>query len=90
MAKNLIWGPILAHVAQIWCPKFLFCGFYLHWILDIVASNCMQFQGKRMIQPQENGKKPNFGPGLGPLGPNSGCHFFLKKDLNSPVSRYRG
>ena len=30
-----------------------------------------------MIQTQENGKKPNFGPDLGQLGPNSDCQFFF-------------
>ena len=29
----------------------------------------MQFQGKHMIQTQENGEKPHFGPNLGQLGP---------------------
>ena len=32
-----------------------------------------------MIQAQENGEKLHFGPHLGPLGPNSGCHFFPQK-----------
>ena len=34
-----------------------------------------------MIQTQENGKRPHFGPDLGPLSPNSGHHFFLIKLL---------
>ena len=34
-------------------------------MLDIVASyHCIQFQGKLMIQTQENGKKPFFGLAL--------------------------
>ena len=48
-------------------------------MLDIVAGyHRIQFQGKRMIQTQENGKKtPHFGPNLCPLGPNLDCqHFF--------------
>ena len=41
-------------------------------MLDIVASYYpIQFQEKLMIQTQENGKKPYFGPDLSPLGPNS-------------------
>ena len=32
--------------------------------------DCMQFQGKRMIQTRENGKKPHFGPDLCILGAN--------------------
>ena len=35
-------------------------------MLDIVASyHFMQFHGKLMIQTQENGEKPHFGPNLG-------------------------
>ena len=45
-------------------------------MLDIVASyHCMQFQGKRIIQTQENGKKTYLGPDLGPLRKNSGRQF---------------
>ena len=55
----------------------------------IVGSyTCMQFQGKRMIQTQENGKKPHFGPDLGLLGPNSGRQFFFLKNLLLLVTRY--
>ena len=32
-----------------------------------------------MIQTQENGEKPHFTPGSGPLCPNSGCQFFFSK-----------
>ena len=39
----------------------------------------MKFQGKLMIQSQENGKKPYFGPHLGPLLPKLGRQFFFKK-----------
>ena len=49
-------------------------------MLDIVASyHCMQFQGKRIIQTQENGKKPYLGPDLGPLRKNSGRQFSFQK-----------
>ena len=42
-------------------------------MLYIVASyHCMQFQGKRMIQTQENGKRPYFVVDLGSLAPNFG------------------
>ena len=38
--------------------KTFFHGFYLYYMLDIVASyHCMQFQGKLMNQTWENGKK---------------------------------
>ena len=61
-------------------------------MLDIVASyHCIQFQGKLMIQTQENGEKPYFGPDLGLLGQNSGRHFFFSfKNLASPVTIYHG
>ena len=39
----------------------------------------MLFQGKLMIKIQKNGKKPHFGPDLGPLGPNSGRQTFFSK-----------
>ena len=58
MAKNLILGLILARLSK-FGPQKVFS-----WVLLI------QFQGKRMIQTQENDKKPHFGPDIGPLGPN--------------------
>ena len=49
-------------------------------MLDIIASyHCMKFQGKLMIQTQENGKKLDFGPNLGLLDPNSGDQFCFSK-----------
>ena len=48
MAKNLISGPILARLVQIWAPKIIFQGFHIYYMLNTVASyHCMQFQGKR-------------------------------------------
>ena len=61
-------------------------------MLEIVASyHFMQFPGKLMIQTQENGKEPQFGPDLGPSngeepqfgtdlgssGPSLCYHFFF-------------
>ena len=47
-------------------------------MLDIVASyHRIQFQGKLVIQTQENGEKPHFEPNLGSLDPNSSRQFFL-------------
>ena len=37
----------------------------------------MQFQRNRMIQTQENDKKPHFGWDLGPFGPPFFFFFFL-------------
>ena len=49
-------------------------------MLDIVVNyHRMQFHSKNMIQIQANGEKPDFGPDLGPLNPNSGFQFFFQK-----------
>ena len=49
--KNLILGPILARLAKIWAPRFVFQQIYLYEMLDIVASYYdMQFQGNHTIQ----------------------------------------
>ena len=49
----------------------------------------MQFQENNMIQTQENGEKPHFGPDLSPLSPNS-CHLPPppQKNMASSVTRY--
>ena len=70
--KNLILDLILAGLA----PKF-FCGFYLLW--NVANYHYMRFQGKRIIQTQENGKKLYFGPDLGPLGLTLFCQIFFQK-----------
>ena len=76
MAKNLVLGPVLG---QIWSPKIIFCGFYVDYMLEIVASyNCIQFQEKLMNQTWENGKKPSFKPDFGPFGPNLGPKTFFR------------
>ena len=49
-------------------------------MLDIVVSyHCIQFQEKLMIQTKGNSEKPNFGPDLGLLSPNSGRQNFIIK-----------
>ena len=49
-------------------------------MLNTVASyHRIQFQGKLIIQTQENGKKPHFVPDFSPLSPNTGCQFFFHK-----------
>ena len=45
----------------------------------VLVYHRIQFQGILMIQTQENGKKPHFGPDLGSLDPNLGHHFFSSK-----------
>ena len=71
-------------------PPILFRGFYFHLMLDIVANyHCLQFQGKYMIQTEENGEETHFGPDFRPIGPNSGRQvFFLFLALS--VTRYYG
>ena len=52
MAKNLVSSQNLG-------PQIFFHGFYLYYMLDIVASyHCMQFQGKLIKQTREKSKKP--------------------------------
>ena len=49
-------------------------------MLETVASyRCMQFQGKRMNQTWENGKKLNFEPDFGLFGPDLGTQIFFRK-----------
>ena len=71
-------------------PQNFYCEFYPYFMLDIGRSyHCIQFQRKLMIQTQENGEKPHFGPNFGWLGSNSGRQFFFK-NLASSVTRYHG
>ena len=59
-------------------PQNFFHGFYLHYMLDIVARYyCMLFQGKLMNLTWENGKKPSFRNDFDPFGPNLGPKFFF-------------
>ena len=39
----------------------------------------MQVKGKLMIQTQEDGEKPHFGPDISPLDPNAGREKFFQK-----------
>ena len=51
MAKNVILGPIFVCFGPNVVPKSFLRGFYLYWMLYIVASyHCMQFQVKLMNQ----------------------------------------
>ena len=60
-------------------------------MLDIVASyHCMQFQGKLMIQTQEDGKKPYLGPDLARWARIWAANFFFFKNLALSVTRYHG
>ena len=64
-------------------------------MLDIIANyHCMQFQGKLMVQTQENGEKPHFVSDLGPLDSKSDHHFssffFFSRNLAFSITRYHG
>ena len=76
--SDLYDGKSKNKIAVIFFPQFPWL--YLYQMLDNVAScHCMQFQKKRIIQTQENDKKPHSAPDLGMLIPNLGCQFFLEK-----------
>ena len=67
MAKNLSLSLILAHLAKICTPKFFPWVSPLLDVRHFASYHFIQYQGKAMIQTQENGKKPHFGPDLGQL-----------------------
>ena len=71
MAKKLILGPILAHLAQIWAPKNFFVGFTYtrrYTLLQaIIAGNFMRKWQK------------SFRPDFGLFGPNLGLKKFFRK-----------
>ena len=61
-------------------PKIFFRGFYLNWMLDIIASyHCMQLQGKLMNKTWENGKNPISGQFLIYLARIGAANFLKKK-----------
>ena len=43
-----------------------------------------------MIQTQEIGEKPHFGPDFGQLGPKLVCKIIFFKNLASCITRYHG
>ena len=87
LGKNQFSGPLWPAMTKIPPPK------KISWVLlllDVRHCRKLSLYGKRMIQNEENGKKPHFGPRLGSLGPNSGCRFLLLKKLPWPITRYHG
>ena len=76
--KNLILGPILAHLAKIQA-QFFFRKLYLYQKLDIVASyHPRQFQEKLISQAEENMKNLILGPILAHLTQVQAQIFFRK------------
>ena len=77
MTKNLISGPILVCLPQIWAAKN-FHKFYLYEWLDIAPSYyAMRFKGKLISHTRESRKKPNFGPEFRPFDQNVGPQLFF-------------
>ena len=77
--KNVVLGWILVLLAKIRDHKKFIRRFYIHSMLDIIASyQCMQFQGKLMNQTLESDKKKaSFGLDFGPFCPKSGPWKFF-------------
>ena len=75
MAKNLVLGPILVPLDQIWAPKNFVHGFYFYYMLDIVAS----YQGKLITKLENIAKNLVLGN-----------QFFFFKNLARSVIRYHG
>ena len=70
MAKKLISDLILARLALIWASRKFFVGSPELYVAIVGSYHRMEFQGKPIIQTQENAKKPHFGSDLGHLGTN--------------------
>ena len=71
MTTNLVSGPILAPLAQIWAPKF-----FSRILPSLDVRHCCKLS---LYATWENGKKPCFRPDFGPFDPNSSCQFFFPK-----------
>ena len=75
---------MFARLAQVWTQN-IFVGFMSTRCKIVASYHCIPFQGNLMIQTQENGKKPHFGPDLNSLGPiwaNTFFFFFFFKKYN--------
>ena len=63
--------------------------FLVGYASTFVASyDCVKFQEKSMIQTQENGEKPPFGPDFAPIEPKFELPIFFSK--SGFVTRYHG
>ena len=63
-------GPDFGLFGPNFGPKNFFHGFYINWMLWIIAScHCIELQGKLMNQSWENSQKPSFGPNFGTFWP---------------------
>ena len=84
MANNLVLGPVLTRLIQIWAPKIFFLCF--------ISTRCRKLSlyanSRKTYDPKsiKFEKKTHFGPDLRLLGPNS-VHqkIFLKKLALSDV-----
>ena len=72
--------PIFAHLSRICAPNLCVCVcvwervFPLIYLGIIASYHCMQFQGKSVIQTQQNGEKPHSRSGA-----SSGRQIFFSK-----------
>ena len=81
MVKNLVSGPILILLAQIWTPKLFFS-----WILTLLdVRNCWKLSMYVVSRKTNEAnfkkwqKKPSFGPNFSPFGWNLGHQTFFSK-----------
>ena len=84
-------GPNFSPFSSIFSPQFFFHGSYFYQMLGIATSyRSIQFEGKRMIQTQENGKKTLFWGSFWYVRLKFRLPKIFFKNLASSVSRYDG
>ena len=85
MTKKLIFGLIMACLAQIWAPNFFFMGIRDYTLLQAIII-CNVKENVWSSKLKKNDKKPHFGLDLDPLGPKSGHQFFFSPKKSGFVS----
>ena len=90
MAKNLISGPILDCLAQIWVPNFF------SWVLPILdVRYCCKLSlnatsTKRYDPNSRKWRKTSFWAWFRSIGPKFRLPNFFLKNLTSSITRYHG
>ena len=90
MAKNLISGPILDCLAQIWVPNFF------SWVLPILdVRYCCKLSlnatsRKRYDPNSRKWRKTSFWAWFRSIGPKFRLPNFFLKNLTSSITRYHG
>ena len=90
MPNNLISGPILACLAQIWAPNFCLWVLLLLDVRHCLKQSLHTTSSKTYDPNSIKWQKTHFGANLVQLRPNSGRQFFFFKNLASLVTRYHG